>query len=494
MVTIERAVGPTSGHPGARLLRAGIAVVVGSGFLCAALAWSGRTGLFADAYSHVLYWHDLGRAEAPSITPTITTPKPLPVLLTGLAWDLGGGADGVRALWIVLAALLLGGAWLLGERLFGICGALLGTLLLARWLVVVPMAVEGRVELLAALGLLLALERIFATQRISAGAGLWLCLAGLVRPEPWVWALLLLAAAVIGRSWKAPESRFSLRAALVALAAPLLWLTWDLLVYGDAFHSRQVTAHWAAVLGPDVMEISTSQMVAGMAVWLQKAVERIGLGFLLAAVAGLGLVRARNLWGGGVLALLALVWVVTVAAYGPLRMTNSHRFIDPVYTALWPFAGGALAALLLLVPRQMVGVRVLLLAVMSALPLAAALGDLRDFRQTASRLEQPTRATIAALRDVARNEPELARGRWLVDNDIASRIVLETPLDRASVVTLQAASAEEIARGPWAGVVIDDRLQPRVRGTARGQALAALMAKGKVRYRAPACLVVTTGS
>ena len=66
-------------------------------------------------------------------------------------------------------------------------------------------------------------------------------LAGLLRPEAWLLG-------VAWAAWALPVRRDRLRVAAATLAAPLLWLAFDLVATGDPLHSLHGTQALAAQL------------------------------------------------------------------------------------------------------------------------------------------------------------------------------------------------------------------------------------------------------
>lgn len=185
------------------------------------------------------------------------TPHPL-VELLGLALS-PLGAKATAALTVALAFLALSAlGWVLyrlGSEWFGrAAGALAAAVLLTR-VPILSYGVRAYVDVPYTLLVLLAL--LVETRRRRAGASVLalLCLAGLLRPEAWVfsgayWVYLALGARARRRASQDDAATPSQLAwlALLALAAPALWLLSDLLVTGDPLWSLTNTKAMAHTL------------------------------------------------------------------------------------------------------------------------------------------------------------------------------------------------------------------------------------------------------
>jgi hypothetical protein len=212
--------------------------------LLGALAWAltGRGLVNYDTLYAVVWGRDLARGELPDYDVTLApTPHPLATLGAVLLAPLSGAADrgvhGEAATTVVLvgAFAALGAlGWVvyrLGAAWFNpAAGALAAAIVLTRR-PVLDFGARAYVDvpyLVLVLGALLV-----ETRRPRAGAPVLvlLALAGLLRPEAWLFSLLYLA-----WMWRAPRARHWSLVAL-ALAGPLLWALADLVVTGDPLHS-----------------------------------------------------------------------------------------------------------------------------------------------------------------------------------------------------------------------------------------------------------------
>jgi len=338
---------------------------------------------------YALTWGgQLARGETPAYDlPIAPTPHPLVEMLGVLLYPLGPRAVEQLTVWLGLLALAACG-WVV-YRLAGLwfgraAGALAAVILLTR----VPMlsyGVRAYVDvpyLLLVLGAVLVEARRRAAGRRAAGAPVLalLALAGLLRPEAWAFSGLYWLYVLLGERRTGERSRGALAGlALLAAAAPLVWVLSDLAITGDALWSLTNTRHTAHALDritgianvPEyvprrVGEILRPPVLAGAALgavlsllWLRRraiaaatagalavlafaAVAVVGLpintryGFLTAAIlcvfcgAGVfGWTRldasdARRRWwmAGGALVLVALV------AFVPSQFKSAHRELD----------------------------------------------------------------------------------------------------------------------------------------------------------------------
>jgi hypothetical protein len=215
-----------------RALAGGIALAA------AGVAWLLVNTGFANydtAYS-LLWGADLAHGRMPDFSVALApTPHPLTTLQGLVLSPLGDGAETVT---VVLAFLTLGAVtaltYLLGTRWFGpAAGALAAAIVITRE----PVLSFGTRAYLDLPYLAFVLGAIYAeARRPRAGTPvlLLLGLAGLLRPEAWLFA----AAYWLYLFW--PDRKLSpelVRLGLLAAAAPLIWLASDWALAGDPLHS-----------------------------------------------------------------------------------------------------------------------------------------------------------------------------------------------------------------------------------------------------------------
>jgi hypothetical protein len=189
-------------------------VLIGTGFLN-----------YDTAYS-LLWGGDVAHLRAPDYSvPVAPTPHPLSTALGVLLTPFG---DFGQTLWVVIAFLSLGAlAWVtyeLGAHWFGpASGAVAGIVILTR-IPVLSFGVRAYADIpyvALALGAILAEARGRNPRAVLA----LLALAGLLRPEAWLFSFAYMA-------WKR-----DLRLLPWAAAAPVIWMAHDLVLAGDPLHS-----------------------------------------------------------------------------------------------------------------------------------------------------------------------------------------------------------------------------------------------------------------
>jgi hypothetical protein len=195
-----------------------------------------------DALYSLVWGRELADGLGPSFdVPLAPTPHPLANLL-GLALSSLSPQAGEDVL-VVVAFVALGAVgWLvyaLGARWFGVAAGLLAAALFLTREPVLSYGTRAYVDLpylALVLGALLAVERRRAPFVLLA-------LAGLVRPEAWLFSAALLA----WRWWR--EDAWSWELAALAAAGPMLWLAADLAATGDPLHSLTGTRENVRTLG-----------------------------------------------------------------------------------------------------------------------------------------------------------------------------------------------------------------------------------------------------
>jgi hypothetical protein len=226
------------------MLRIRSLAVVGGGALA---LWLALPGFVNYDMAYALVWGgQLGDGRLPQYdAPLSPTPHPLATLLGLALAPLGdqAAAAAVALGFVSLAALGLV-VYRLGTDWFGAAAGVLAAAIVLTWAPVLSFGARAYVDipyLVVVLGALLV-----ETRRPRAGRPVLvlLTLAGLLRPEAWLFAGGYAIYAARGHSRR---SRVELLA-LVAVA-PVAWLLSDLAVTGDALHSFTWTRDAAARLG-----------------------------------------------------------------------------------------------------------------------------------------------------------------------------------------------------------------------------------------------------
>ena len=341
--------------------RSGLVDAVAVAFLAAVLAVGYHNTSLGYDGSYALAWGaDLvhGRRVQYEVL-FAPTPHPLAVAMGGLASLFGSVDESVLfGIEIVSVAAFAVGLYRLGAIVLGPPVGLIACAIVLSSVAFVEFGVQGTADV-PALALIIWASVLEARQRACGIPVLvLLALAGLMRPEAW----LLSAAYWL---WLAPRStpRRRVRAAAVAVSAPLVWGLTDALVTGDPLWSLHGTQEFGAQLDrltglADLRGASTGALhdilgipiltaavvgLVGSVLWLRRRamVPLLLLGanaitFLLLALAGLPLV-ARYLFTA--CAMLALFAAAGVAGWTTLPPGAGRRS--------WAAAGIACGLLLL---------------------------------------------------------------------------------------------------------------------------------------------------
>ncbi len=272
-----------------------------------------------DTAWSLVWGGELARGGAPQLEAlSAPTPHPLGTLLGVLLAPLGAAAGDAATL-LVLASLaaVVWLAFALAREWFG--GAA-GWIAAALALTSVPLLTPAARAYLDVPYLALVLGALLVeTRRRRAGAPVLalLAVAGLWRPEAW-----LFSAAYLGWAARGRPRRETALLALIAGAAPATWLLADLLLAGDPLHSFTWTRDQAAALGrargPGALRTALPDKLAHAA----------GLPVLVAAVAGLTVLLRRRPRAGGALAAAALgASLATAAALIAAGMPVVERYL-----------------------------------------------------------------------------------------------------------------------------------------------------------------------
>jgi hypothetical protein len=354
-------------HP-SRLL-APLTVAVG-----AVLLWliSGVGFANYDTLYALTWGGQVARGELPAYrVPIAPTPHPLVELLGLILAPLGPHA--VEGATVALGFLALSGCgWViyrLGELWFGRAAGALAALILLTRVPILSYGVRAYVDipyLLLVLSAVLFESRRRASNAPPAGAPVLalLALAGLLRPEAWVFSALYWlylidwiprslserlhrrtipagdpaggeSSAVADATWPPRSRRVLLGLTLLAAAAPLLWLISDLAITGDALWSLTNTRHTAETL----------QRVTGIANVPEYIPRRIGeilrppvlLGAALGGVLSLWWLRRRALVGVAAGVLAVLVFAAFAAAGLPIN--TRYAFLAAAILSVFCGAG-----------------------------------------------------------------------------------------------------------------------------------------------------------
>jgi hypothetical protein len=311
--------------------RPAIAAVAGGAVLLRVIAGVGFANY--DTLYALAWGGQVTQGETPAYgVPIAPTPHPLLELFGIVLRPLSPHTEIEVIVWLGFLALA-GCGWVLfrlGQGWFGTAAGVLAALLFVSRVPVISYGVRAYLDVPYVLLVLWAL--LIATRRPRAGAPVLalLALAGLLRPEAWVfsglyWLFLVgLVPDRLRRHLPAGEP-VTERAALVKLtllaaAAPILWLGSDLLVTGSPLWSLTNTRHTASAL----------DRKTGIAHVPEYLPRRIGEVLQAAALAGAAVGAVLSLWWlrarAIVPALAAALAVAIFAAFATIGLPINTRY------------------------------------------------------------------------------------------------------------------------------------------------------------------------
>jgi hypothetical protein len=242
-------------------------------------AWFGHAFLNYDTFYALVWGSDLAHGRTPQYSvPVAPTPHPLAELVGILLSPFGATAEDLMlAIGLLALGMLAVGLFRLGQELFGVWAGILAAAIILTRVPILNFGIRGYVDLPTAAFVTWAV--VLEVRRPWRGVPvlILLGLAGLLRPEAWLYA---------GAYWlwlvtTAPDRRAWLRWTLLAAAAPLIWLASDLIITGNPLHSLSGTHDLAAQLG------RKTGITALPTVAPRRLGEILRLPELLAAVAGI---------------------------------------------------------------------------------------------------------------------------------------------------------------------------------------------------------------
>lgn len=305
--------------------------------LCAWAAHDIPLNNYDTAYS-LLWGRDLVGGQLPDYSVGLApTPHPLATLF-GAALSLpGGGSEPASqgAVWVwmtfaYLSLLVLGTlVFALGRAWFGTAAGLLAALIVLTREPVLSYGLRAYVDIPYICLLLGALLLETRNRRAGTPVLILIMLAGLLRPEAWLFAIVYGA-----WLWHGGKLR-PVHIALV-FAAPVLWALSDLAVSGDPFHSLTGTREGAKELGRKTGPVNVVKLTP------RRIGEVVREPVLLAAIGGLGftLWRMPRRAALGFVALIAAL--VAFALLGSAGLSIITRYLLLPATLLAIFAGAGI--------------------------------------------------------------------------------------------------------------------------------------------------------
>jgi hypothetical protein len=313
-------------------------------------AWFGHAFLNYDTFYAVVWGNDLAHFRTPEYgVPVAPTPHPLAELV-GIALSpfRSGSEDLMLALGLLALGMLVVGLFRLGHELFGVWAGVVAAAIIVTRVPILNYGIRGYVDLPTAAfvvwGCVLEVRRPFR----GAPVLILLALAGLLRPEAWLYAaaywLWLVVKAPRAEPGASPDghnpgSRRSqlVKWTLLAAAAPLIWLASDLLITGNPLHSLTGTHDLAAQLNRQTGIVNVFKLAP------RRLGEILRLPELLAAVAGV-LFALRWMRDRAYLPLaIAILNGIAYLAFGIAGLPLLGRYLFVGASMLAVFAGaGAL--------------------------------------------------------------------------------------------------------------------------------------------------------
>jgi len=300
----------------------------------AIFAWFGHAFLNYDTFYALVWGDDLAHGRAPQYDASVApTPHPLAIAVgMPVSTIFGDHAEDVMlGLVIVAIGFLVVGLYRLGSELFAWPVGVLAAAIFATRVPPLNFGIRGYVDLPAIAFVVWGAVLEARRPRRGWPVLVLLGLAGLLRPEAWLYAGAYWLWLLPARDWPA-----RLRLLALAAAAPVIWGVSDLLVTGDAMWSLHGTHDLAVQLGrkrglgnvPPVMPRRLGEIMrlpeliasvigfaAGLA-WMRSrtlvpaaVVVLNWIAFLVLAVAGLPLLGRYLFLAGAMLSVLAAVAV-----------------------------------------------------------------------------------------------------------------------------------------------------------------------------------------
>jgi hypothetical protein len=307
-------------------------------------AWFGHAFLNYDTFYALVWGSDLVHGRTPDYGVSVApTPHPLAELVGMLLTPFGSGAEDLMlAVGLLALGMLTAGLFRLGHELFGVWAGLLAAAILVTRVPILNFGIRGYVDLPTAAFVVWAAVLEVRRPRRGAPVLILLGLAGLLRPEAWLYA----AAYWLWLVTTAPDRSAIRQWTLLAAAAPLVWLLSDLLITGNPVHSLSGTHDLAAQLGRKTGITSLPEVAP------RRLGEILRLPELLAAVAGVGFALAWVRSRARIPLAIALLNGLAYTAFAIARLPLLGRYLFVAAAMLAVFAGAAAFGWRLLAPSH----------------------------------------------------------------------------------------------------------------------------------------------
>jgi hypothetical protein len=416
-------------------------------------AWFGHAFLNYDTFYALVWGGDLAHGRTPQYSvPVAPTPHPLAELAGLILTPFGAAAEDLMlALGLLGLGMLAVGLFRLGREQFGVWVGIAAAAILLTRVPILNFGIRGYVDLPTCAFVVWAAVLEARKPRRGAPVLVLLGLAGLLRPEAWLYAgaywlwLVTTApraeraeagAAPDGHGRTDPRRQQLVRWTALAAAAPLIWMASDLLITGNPLHSLTGTHDLAAQLG------RKTGVTALPSVAPRRLGEILRLPELIAAVAGvafgLAWMRGRIKLPLAIAALNGLAF--TAFAIARLPLLGRYLFVAASMLAVLA-AVGALGWTAL--PREHPGRRVWTAVGVAALLAIAAFFPLQQVdRLTALKDDIAARDRIQAdLRELVKQPAvkqslRACKGIYVPSHRLVPLISLWADVDTRRIITL----------------------------------------------------------
>jgi hypothetical protein len=300
----------------------------------AVFAFFGHAFLNYDSFYALVWGDDIAHGRTPQYdTPVAPTPHPLATLVGLMLSPLGDAAEtAFLVLGVIAIGALVVGIFRLGQQLYSTPVGILAALIVATRVPLLNYGIRGYVDLPTIALVVWAAVLEARSPRRGAPVMALLVLAGLLRPEIWLFAAAYWL-------WCARDLDWGGRARLGALAAlaPAIWLLSDWAITGNPLWSLHGTTDLAAELG------RRTGLTAVPEIMPRRLGEILRLPELVAAVIGFGAgllwMRRRTLLPAAIAVLNGVAFIV----FGIAGLSLLGRYLFLASTMLALFA--AVAAL-----------------------------------------------------------------------------------------------------------------------------------------------------
>ena len=212
-------------------------------------AWFGHAFLNYDTFYALVWGSDLAHGRTPDYTvPVAPTPHPLAQLVGIVLTPFGSGAEDIMlALGLLGLGMLAVGLFRLGQEIAGAWVGVAAAVILMTRVPILNFGIRGYVDLPTAAFVVWAVVLETRKRRRGVPVLILLTLAGLLRPEAWLYAGAYGVWLLLDPEWRSGGNLW--KAIGLAAAAPLIWMFSDLLITGSPVHSLSGTHDLAAELG-----------------------------------------------------------------------------------------------------------------------------------------------------------------------------------------------------------------------------------------------------